>query len=250
MCRSRDFWVLRYKVRKTIWTNQIFKQLLTVKYNTCTKISSNARLGRYLKACKGNKRKAMLLYRYNVQLSQRLYGVICIFEVMLRNAINDHYVSYFCDKDWIINNAGVGQLLEHETTKINETKNNYVSKGTYSNDKMVASFMFGFWTYLFTKHNYALGGKTLLRIFPNRIKNTRQKDVYREITEIREFRNRIAHHEPICFDNMNNPNAEYAKRHFEMIKKYISFMGYDADDSLSLAETPQRVLRKIENFKA
>lgn len=59
--------------------------------------------------------------------------------------------------------------------------------GVYSNDKMVASFTLGFWTFLFTKNNYRKGGKTLLKIFPNKAKGKNQADIYLDLTHIREF---------------------------------------------------------------
>lgn len=48
--------------------------------------------------------------------------------------------------------------------------------------------------------NYRVGGKTLLQIFTNKVYGLKQSDIYRELTTIHEFRNRIAHHEPICFN--------------------------------------------------
>lgn len=83
-------------------------------YNTSKKLYSPARMGKYYKACGGNKLKTMLLYRYNLRLCQRFYGVLNLFEVILRNAINDHYTAYFSDKEWIVNQADYGKLLEED----------------------------------------------------------------------------------------------------------------------------------------
>ena len=171
-----------------------------MKYNECLQVLSPARLNKYTQACGDDKAKALRLYQYNIKLSQRFYGVIGMFEIMLRNAINIHYQGYFHDANWIINQARVGGLLEHDAAEIQRTQNTYTAIDVYNNDKMVASFTFGFWTYLFTRNNYRVGGKTLLQIFPNKAHGLKQTDIYRELTAIREFRNRIAHHEPICFN--------------------------------------------------
>ena len=88
------------------------------------------------------------------------------------------------------------------------------------NDKMVALLTMGIWTKLFSKKRYKRGGKTLLQIFPNKQKGKNQADVYKDLTHIREFRNRIAHHEPICFDGNGNINTAFARKHYELICLY------------------------------
>ena len=52
---------------------------------------SPARLNKYAQASGNEKAKTLRLYQYNIKLSQRFYGVIGMFEIMLRNAINTHY---------------------------------------------------------------------------------------------------------------------------------------------------------------
>ena len=113
---------------------------------------------------------------------------------------------------------------------------------------MVASLSFGFWTYLFTKRNYRIGGKTLLQIFPNKKKGLSQADIYKELTEIREFRNRIAHHEPVCFDKGPVISTKHARYIYGLIKEYIKYLGYDANKVLKIVEKPDRVLNEIERI--
>ena len=59
-------------------------------FKTSQKLYSAVRIGKYKRACAGNKQKTMQLYRYNLRLCQRFYGTLNLFEVMLRNAINNH----------------------------------------------------------------------------------------------------------------------------------------------------------------
>jgi len=168
-----------------------------MKYSDLVTLLSEARMSKYNRVTHGDKMKTIQLYHHNLKLSQRLFGVIGMFEVALRNAIHNHYRNSFDDMEWIVNQSAPGKLLEHEADEVLRVKNDFIRKGVYSADKMVASFSFGFWTYLFTRRNYKVGGKTLLQIFPNRRKGLKQTDVYNDLTQIREFRNRIAHHEPI-----------------------------------------------------
>lgn len=216
-----------------------------MKYNEFITVLSEARMSKYNSVAQGDKVRAIQLYHHNLKLSQRLFGVIGMFEVMLRNAIYNHYSKSFNDAEWIIGQATSGKLLEHDTNEVMRIRNEFVRKGVYSPDKMVASFSFGFWTYLFTRHNYKVGGKTLLQIFPNRCKGLKQSDVYNDLTRIREFRNRIAHHEPICFNSNRELDTTYASSLYTLIRTYIGYMGYDADKVLKIVEKPDAVLRDI-----
>lgn len=125
----------------------------------------------------------------------------------------------------------------------------YTNMGVYNNDKMVASFTFGFWTYLFTRRNYRIGGKTLLQIFPNKAHGLKQTDIYKQLTAIREFRNRIARHEPICFNATRIIDTSYAKEHYELIRTYIEYMGFDSDSVLRMVEKPDSILKVIDGMK-
>lgn len=40
-----------------------------------------------------------------------MFGVINMFEIILRNAIDKHYSSYFSDSDWLVNQAHTGKML-------------------------------------------------------------------------------------------------------------------------------------------
>ena len=83
-----------------------------MKYDECLQVLSPARLNKYAQASGYEKAKTLRLYQYNIKLSQRFYGVIGMFEIMLRNAINAHYKQYFNDDNWIINQARPNGLLE------------------------------------------------------------------------------------------------------------------------------------------
>ena len=146
-------------------------------FKTSQKLYSVPRMRKYLNACAGNKQKTMQLYRYNLRLCQRFYGALNLFEVMLRNAIDDHYAAYYSDPDWIVNQADTGKLLEYNKDEIRQTEAGYRRRGIYNNDKMVASLTMGFWTKLFSKKRYKRGGKTLLQLFPNK-KKARTKLIF------------------------------------------------------------------------
>ena len=218
-------------------------------FKTSQKLFSVPRMRKYLNACTGDKRKTMQLYRYNLRLCQRFYGALNLLEVMLRNAINEHYIAYYSDPDWIVNQADCGKLLEYNKDEIRQTEAGYRRRGIYNNDKMVASLTMGFWTKLFSKKRYKRGGKTLLQIFPNKRKGKNQADIYKDLTHIREFRNRIAHHEPICFDGIGNISTAFARSHYQLICEYIGYMGQQPDNVIRWTEKPDKILNQIDSIR-
>ena len=218
-------------------------------FKTSQKLYSVPRMRKYQNACAGDKRKTMQLYRYNLRLCQRFYGALNLLEVMLRNAINEHYIAYYSDSDWIVNQADSGKLLEYNKDEIRQTEAGYRRRGIYNNDKMVASLTMGFWTKLFSKKRYKRGGKTLLQIFPNKRKGKNQADIYKDLTHIREFRNRIAHHEPICFDGIGNISTAFARSHYQLICEYIGYMGQQPDNVIRWTEKPDKILNQIDSIR-
>ena len=196
-----------------------------MKYKDYEAAFSQARLSRYLNACAGDKNKALILYRYNLKLCQKFYGVLGLFEVVFRNAVNEHYKRHFGDEDWIRTQIHAGGMLESSPQVSDVTR--YISKlsdaGKYTHDRLVSSVSFGFWSYLFNKQPFRKGGQSLLAIFPHKTKGLGQRAIYNELMEIKSFRNRIAHHEPICFDMDGNKDVEFAQSNYNQILKYVGF---------------------------
>ena len=200
-----------------------------MKYSEYEIAFSTARLNRYLVACGGNRPKALSLYRHNVKLCQKFYGMLNIFEVVLRNAINLHYQQHFSDTDWIRHQCEPGGMLESapQRAEIERTVAMLERQGKYSNDRLVSSVTFGFWTYLFNRIPFRNGGMNLLQIFPNRTPGLAQRPIYNELQDIKSFRNRIAHHEAICFNSAGDVDLGYAQEKLDLIKKYVIFLGYN-----------------------
>lgn len=223
-----------------------------MKYPEYEEAFSSARLNKYLVACSGNTIKALTLYRHNIKLCQKFYGILNIFEVVLRNAINAHYQRVFKDTDWVKNQMQLGGMIEHaprknEVLKITTTLR---QNGRYTNDRVVSSVSFGFWTHLFTRQPYRLGGQNLLRIFPNRTAGLGQRAVFNELQEIKTFRNRIAHHEAICFDENGIIDMERTQSKYALILKYINFLGYQSSHLFyGIDILPDSTIAKIEALK-
>jgi len=169
---------------------------------------SSKRMRRYLNACGGDKRKAQMLYRLNLRLSQEMFTVISCYEVSLRNAI-DRIMSEAMGEDWLRDAILPGGFFDNplfsRTTRImHKAYNELVENKNYSCSKMLSAMEFGVWKYMFSASQYRASGRRLLKVFPNKPKSSAQMQynnqyVFNEMDAINRLRNRIAHHEPICF---------------------------------------------------
>ena len=218
-----------------------------MKYEKYEIALSVPRIGKYRLACKGNKNKALIMYRYNIKLCQKFYGVLGVLEVVLRNAINEHYKMKLHDNDWLVTQSQTGFLVNYRDTIFKE-RDKLVNKRNYTHDKLVASLTLGAWTLMFSKNCYKKSGKTLLQIFPNKTLGLNQRTIYSELDKIRIFRNRIAHHESLCFDSVGMLNVLCVKEIYSLIIKYIQFLGYNTNELLYGIETPSQTIDKIEKL--
>ena len=222
-----------------------------MKYPDYEKAFSPARLNKYLKACNGDTTAALTLYRHNVKLCQKCYGILNIFEIVLRNAINEHYKVHFSDLDWIRHQLVPGGMLENHPQRQSILKiiSDLDATGKYTNDRVVSSVTFGFWTHLFSRRPFALGGQSLLHVFPSRTKGLGQRAIYNELQDVKTFRNRIAHHEAICFDTAGAKNTAQVRANYALVIKYIQFLGYQETHLYyGLDILPDKILQKIDSL--
>jgi hypothetical protein len=206
-----------------------------MKYFFFERIMSTQRINRYKLACANNTRKAMTLYRYNLYLSQELFTIISCFEIALRNAINNHYFSLL-GNDWLQNVALPGGIFDnfacHKTANIINTAVSRLGVN-YNHSKLISEMDFGFWRYLFAQPQYNAAGRTLLNIFPAKPRSTpifqyNQRFLFNELEKINNLRNRLAHHEPVCFQ-LGHPikSTIYARQHYELILQLFQWMQID-----------------------
>ena len=216
-----------------------------MEYRDYEKALSVARIGKYLSACRGDEDKALTLYRCNIRLCQTFYGSLGMLEVVLRNAVNEHFRTQFGDATWLVTQAQNGFLIQERDAILSE-RDKLKGKQRYSHDDLVSSLNFGLWTFLFSKNCYKNSGKTLLNVFPNKVHGMNQKSIYSELDKIRKFRNRIAHYESLCFDSNGDIGIKYAQEIYDLIIKYISFLGYDAAKLLVDVESPLKTITEID----
>lgn len=213
-----------------------------MEYSEFEELISPDRMSRYLTACNSNTRKAMTLYRYNIRLSQELLAVVGCFEVALRNKINKRLIALYGDdwlRDFILPHGNFYSDHRVEKTKkiIQKAYNGLLRNNTYSHNKLLSEMEFGIWKYMFSNVQYALTGQSLLSIFPNKPISTpnNQYDnsfIFQELDYINNLRNRIAHHEPICFGTgikRSSIDTSYALNRYAriiMLLEWLDINGY------------------------
>lgn len=230
--------------------------LIKMRYLDFEDAFSSDRMSKYVTACNGDTRKAMTLYRYNLQLSQELFTVVSCFEVTLRNRI-DNQLKARLGNDWlrdIILPGGVfySDIRVDKTRKIiDNAYRELVRKQNYSHSQLLAKMEFGIWKYLYSNVHYALTGQVLLRVFPNKPRSTRtlhydNSYMFAALDSVNNLRNRIAHHEPVCFNKTTGAiDTSYALTMYARIMTLFQWMGIDSGSLLFGLDHVGQVCNKI-----
>lgn len=208
-----------------------------MKFSEFEHILSSKRMRKYVDACNGKTRKAMTLYRLNLKLSQEIFTIVSCFEVALRNAIDRELVKVW-GNDWLrdfIQPTGAfygNKKVEKSRVNIEKAYRDLMRAGAYSHSKLLAEMEFGFWKYMFSNVQYRLSGRVLLQAFPMKPKSSPTKNIdhtfiFTELDYINNLRNRIAHHEPICFDAIGEIDTFYVTSRYNKMITLLSWMGID-----------------------
>lgn len=228
-----------------------------MKYTDFEKIMSTPRMDRYLIACDKDTRKAMTLYRANLYLSQQMFTIISCFELALRNQIDYQYKNKL-NSEWLKNGIQPGGYFNTHKTK--GTKRIILAAynklgASYSHDKLVAEMDFGFWRYLFAKPQFNAGGKTLLKVFPSKPSSTmhiqyNQTFVFHELEKINKLRNRLAHHEAVCFKlGAAEIDTTFVASHYSLILNLFNWMNIDEKGLLYGIDKVNTSINKINALK-
>ena len=235
------------------------------KFNALSEAFSHKRLSRYLITLDSDKYKSAKLYFYNAKLCARIYPWLCFLEVGLRNAIDKHYSEKFDNQDWLRDAVHENGFLDNErciTTSYN-IKSSYDElndKSIYSSGKLVAELTFGVWRYFFNKHQFKYGGHSLHKCFKNYnypiyegpdplgSEKLAQKQIFSWLTNINNFRNRVAHYEPICFDKkLESVDTHYIEATLNLIEKILYFLDIDLT-LLEKFDNPREVIEEINQL--
>lgn len=201
---------------------------------------SSSRIDRY-KISTGNRlTKSVKLYKANLKISQSFHPILGILEVVLRNKISIILSGYFVDPDWIINqktgfmidpsltyrDRRTGRMVTNDylKTSIEKSENRFRRiRIPATSGKIIADQTLGFWTNLFELSHYRILRGRPIQIFNHLPSGIGRIQVCDRLNKIREFRNRINHNEPICF-NGNNIDFNYVEDVYNSIIEIITWI--------------------------
>jgi hypothetical protein len=129
-----------------------------MNYEELVIIFSTPRLERYLQASKGNKEKAVELYFQQNIFCGYFFGLTSYFEILFRNKINAFMTTHY-SPDWLLKLSEPDSPLNKPNTSYTfnslvETREKLLKDKQLTNDQMVNSLRFGFWSGLFQYKQY------------------------------------------------------------------------------------------------
>lgn len=109
---------------------------------------------------------------------------------------------------------------------------------------------FGVWKYMFSNVQYRLTGRILLNVFPLKPMSSRQFHydnayIFHELDYINNIRNRIAHHEPICFGRTVFVDTTYVLNRYSRMIKLLQWMDVNPSRLLYGLDHVNNVCNKI-----
>lgn len=225
---------------------------------------SEARVNRYLLATNSSTNRAIELYKANLKVSQAFHPLLGIFEVILRNRINNILSLHFADPRWIINEKNgfmsapslrfihkrtgqqkINDFLKREITKTEKRLRKTGQKIT--SGRIIAEQTLGFWTDLFEIHHYRLLKGKPIQIFRSLPPKHGRKEVNDKLNKIRRFRNRIYHNEPICFFQ-NNIDFSEALEVYESLTNLLAWINPDITNFISDIDNVKESIIKAQSI--
>lgn len=178
---------------------------------------SRERLSSYLALTTpaNDQRAALDLYVWNAALSGSFFGPLQAVEIAIRNAIHREMTSIYGTPAWYSElqfkrtaSNMIGSLVEAAGRLVREKK-------PVDPPHMVAALHFGFWTQLlksgpdgnYVRHFWNAGLSKAFQHYPGGSQRSRGS-INTEILVLKDFRNRVAHHEPI---HNKKPAHQYAR---------------------------------------
>ncbi|MFJ1312028.1 hypothetical protein [Agrobacterium sp. P15N1-A] len=169
---------------------------------------SEPRFETYLKAAGNHPDHGAALYLYNSRLAKAFLFPLNIVEVTLRNRTNLILVKDFGD-NWPTNPTFRNILdPEYGIRALDLAISRARGKGT---GKVVAALTFDFWSNLFRPEYGDIWRFTLNIAFPHLPPGTTRQNIQDAVKVVNDFRNRIAHHEPILSENATTVQSTILK---------------------------------------
>lgn len=152
---------------------------------------SSERLKKFDIWAAGDRDVALKLYALNMTISEAFYTSLHMLEITLRNAVNVRLSSFY-GKRWFEDQDVI--IVQRQRYQVKEAIRKLGDNACEG--QIVAELTLGFWTSLFDRKNNHLWGQALRPIFDPDVP-VQRKSIAGRLHNIRNLRNRIAHHECI-----------------------------------------------------
>ena len=201
----------------------------TLENNLVNLFSSN-RLSSYKYDINDTDSIVLERYLYNIEVSKSLYPLLSIFEIYLRNRINQA-IETVIKQDWLLQELNQQSiLLPNEHKKLLDAKQKLTNKGhkNISKDDLIAELSLGFWIHLCTKrYKTALWHKQgFFRIvfadYPNFSEFDKLSKEFPVLQIMLKLRNRVFHHEII----INHPYG--INNCYTDLRRLLSYISKDS----------------------
>lgn len=169
-------------------------------------IISQERLTKYLKASGYNTERALALYGWNIQVSEAFFPVLSASEVCLRNIVSARLLLLY-GPTWWDEPAFLTQIRKG-TRIVKTARDKLRSKGAVTSGGMTAELNFGFWVNMLLARHEAIFWTDLYKSFADLPAAVTYQALYARCDVVREFRNRVFHHEPILHRNITKEYSQ------------------------------------------
>ena len=203
-------------------------------------------------------------YVLNAKISQNFYFLLQNLEVSLRNAIYDSFKKNYPNSDffYLFENNSFNRYKSKKEKHSREcwkmlcgVKYKLKHMQTLSDGKIIAELNFGFWTELLISRDNKytdMWRRIFLDVFPNyKIKSSIDKDkisIALKIDDIRNFRNRIFHYEPIY------NQSDLIKKHIDIfdiltwLNEDMKILNELFDEFKNIEENKKEIIKKLTNL--
>lgn len=223
-----------------------------MNYSNFVSLLSEPRIGRYAVACNNDQKKTLALYRANIRLSQKVFSILSVFEVIIDGHYKSNYLPILGSEDWLLYSANPGGF--YATAKTAMTQKSILKSvselgANYSHNKLIAELNFGFWRFQFGSKEFCAAGSSLHNIFTNRPHGTSHTSIFNKLKFINNIRNRIAHHEPICFNAAGSSiSTTYVTAHYNDIMELTSWLNIESKKLYFGVDTVQKEIDFINTL--
>jgi hypothetical protein len=226
--------------------------LPNMRIESRNKYLSRPRYNRYLIATTNSNARAQRLYNANIRLAQAFHPILSQFEVVLRNTLNIILSTHFTDPDWIINEK-TGFMRDTSLrsshyflkTCVQKTETKLMRRGIPpTSGKIISDQTFGFWIAFFLPHHYSLVRGQPIHVFSHKPLFENRASIYAKLDDIKNFRNRVNHCEPICFSG-HNIDCAYA---IDIRTKVYQLIEWIDPSLVPFFESIDNIQNKVDNI--